>query len=65
MNKTSQKLSYSTKYPLKKENYRPITLFPQLSKLLWGIICKQIFYYNGNSFSNDLTGFRKLHGSQP
>ena len=42
--------------PLKKENYRSVTLLPHLSKVFERIIYKQLSKFK--------TGFRKLYGSQ-
>ena len=50
--------------PLKKENYRPVSLLPHLSKVFERIIYKQINEYMENKLSKFITGFRKLHGTQ-
>ena len=50
--------------PLKKENYRPVSLLPHLSKAFERIIYKQINEYMENKLSKFITGFRKLHGAQ-
>ena len=50
--------------PLKKENYRPVSLLPHVSKVFERIIYKQIMSYVTNLFSHYITGFRKSHGSQ-
>ena len=50
--------------PLKKENYRPVSLLPHVSKVFERIIYKQIMSYVTNLFSDYITGFRKSHGSQ-
>ena len=50
--------------PLKKENYRPESLLPYLSKAFERIIYKQINVYMENKLSKFITGFRKLHGTQ-
>ena len=49
---------------LKKENYRPVSLLPHLSKVFERIIYKQINEYMKNELSKFTTGFRKLHGTQ-
>ena len=50
--------------PLKKENYRPVSLLLHLSKVFERIIYKQINVYMENKLSKFITGFRKLHGTQ-
>ena len=50
--------------PLKKENYRPVSLLPHLSKVFERIIYKQINEYMETKLSKYITGFRKLHGTQ-
>ena len=49
---------------LKKENHRPVSLLPHLSKVLERIIYKQIIVHTENKLSKFITGFRKLHGTQ-
>ena len=55
---------FKKEYPLKKENYRPVSLLPHLSKVFERIIYKQINEYMENKLSKFITGFRKLHGTQ-
>ena len=50
--------------PLSKENYRPVSLLPHLSKVFERIIYKQINSYMEDKFAKCLTGFRKSHGTQ-
>ena len=50
--------------PLKKENYRPVSLLPYVSKVFERILYKQIMSYVTNLFSDYIAGFRKSHGSQ-
>ena len=50
--------------PLNKENYRPVSLLPHISKVFERIVYKQILSYVTNFLSDDITGFRKSHGSQ-
>ena len=50
--------------PFKKENYIPVSLLPQVSKVFERIIYKQIMSYVTNLFSDYITGFQKSHGSQ-
>ena len=57
-------LLYKKLDPLKKENYRPVSLSPHVSKVFERIIYKQIMSYVTNLFSDYITGFRKSHGSQ-
>ena len=50
--------------PLKKENYRPVSLLPHVSKVFEMIIYKQINIYMQDKLSKHITGFRKSHGTQ-
>ena len=52
------------KYPLKKENYRPVSLLPHVSKVFERMIYKQINIYMQDKLSKHITGFRKSHGTQ-
>ena len=45
--------------PLKKENYRPVSLSPHVSKILERLIYKQINGYMCDKLSKYMTGFRK------
>ena len=51
-------------YPLKKENYIPVSLLPYLSKVFERIIYKQIDVYMEIKLSKFIIGFRKLHGTR-
>ena len=55
---------YNKLDPLKKENYRPVSHLPHVSKVFERIIYKQINTYMENKLSKCLTGFRKSHGTQ-
>ena len=50
--------------PLKKGNYRPISLLPQVSKVFERIIYQQVNTYMKDKLSKCLTGFKKTHGTQ-
>ena len=50
--------------PLKKKNYRPVSLLPHVSKVFERIIYKQVNTYMEDKLSKYLTGFRKSHGTQ-
>ena len=50
--------------PLQKENYRPVSLSPHVSKVLERIIHKQITNYMIDKLAQSLTGFKKSHGTQ-
>ena len=50
--------------PLEKENYRPVSLLPHVSKVFERIIYKQINTYMEDKISNYVTGFRKSHEAQ-
>ena len=49
---------------LKKENYRPISFLPHVSKVFERIFYAQINNYMQNKLSKYVTGFRKSHGIQ-
>ena len=49
---------------LEAENYRPLSLLPQVSKVLERIIYQQINTYTEDKISNYVAGFRKSHGTQ-
>ena len=55
---------YKKNDPLKKDNYRPVTLLSHLSKVFERIMHKQIYAFMENKLSKYLTGFRKNHGTQ-
>ena len=50
--------------PLQKENYRPVSLLPHISKVFETVIYKQINNFMENKISKCVTGFRKSHGTQ-
>ena len=50
--------------PLKKENYRPVSLLPHVSKVFERIIYKQINIYMQDKLSKHITGFQKSHRTQ-
>ena len=50
--------------PLQKENYRPVSLLPHVSKIFEKIIHKQISNYMTDKLAHSITGFRKSHGTQ-
>ena len=47
-----------------KENYRPISLLPAISKVFEKIICKQLNEFMDKKPSKHLCGFRKGHSTQ-
>ena len=47
-----------------KENYRPVSLLPNFSKVFERLMNNQIDNYMKNKFSKFLTGFRKNHSTQ-
>ena len=49
---------------LKKENYKPESLFLHGSKVFKRIIYKQINFYIQEKLSKHITGFRKSYGTQ-
>ena len=50
--------------PLQKENYRPLSLLPHVSKIFERIIYKQITNYMSDKLAHSITGFRKSHGTR-
>ena len=50
--------------PLKKENYRPVSLLQHVLKVFERILYVQINNYMQNKLSKYVTGFRKSHGIQ-
>ena len=55
---------YKKEDPLKKGNYRSVSLLPHVSKVSKTIIYKQINIYMQDNLSKHITGFRKPHGTQ-
>ena len=49
---------------LEKENYRPVSLLPHVSKVFERTIYKEVNTYMEDKISNYVTGFRKSHGTQ-
>ena len=49
---------------LQRDNSRPVTLLPHISKVFETVIYKQINSFMENKISNCVTGFRKSHGTQ-
>ena len=49
---------------LSKNNYRPVSILPTLSKLYEKILYIQIYNYFNNIFSKYICGFRKGHSTQ-
>ena len=55
---------FKKKDSLNKENYRPVSILPHLSKMFERILYKQIDSFMKNKFSPYLRGFRKNHNAQ-
>ena len=55
---------YTKLDPLQKENYKPVSLLPHISKVFERIIYKQINNFMESKISKCVTGFRKSHGTQ-
>ena len=55
---------YKKLNPVQKENYRPVTLLPHVSKVFERIFHKQITNYMTDKLAHSITGFRKSHGTQ-
>ena len=50
--------------PSQKENYRPVSLLPHISKVFERVIYKQINNFMESKISKCVTAFRKSHGTQ-
>ena len=55
---------YKKQDPLKKVNYRPISLYLHVSKVFERFLYTQINNYMQNKLAKYVTGFRKSHGTQ-
>ena len=55
---------YNNFDPVKKENYRPVSLLPHVSKVFESIIYQQINAYMKVKLSKCLAGFRKSYRTQ-
>ena len=55
---------YKGKSAFSKENYRPISLLPVLSKVIEKLVAKRIFSFFHNKLSQLLCGFRSKHSTQ-
>ena len=51
------------KDPLKKENYRPVSVLSYVSKIFEKVVYEQINSYMEPRFSHLLCGFRKNHNT--
>ena len=47
-----------------KDNYRPVTIFPVISKIFEKLLCKQITTFIDRLLSKFQCGFRKGYGAQ-
>ena len=55
----SEVISLKKRDPLQKENYRPVSLFPHISKVFERVIYEQINNFMENKISKCVTSFRK------
>ena len=55
---------YKKLHPLQKENYRPVSLLPHVSKIFDIIIQKQITNYMADKPAHSITGFKRSYGTQ-
>ena len=55
---------FKKKHDLDKENYRPVSVLPHVSKVFERIMYYQINDYMKEKLSKQLTGFRKNHSTQ-
>ena len=55
---------YKKQDPLKKANYRPVSLLPHVSKAFERMLYAQINNYMENKLSKYITSFRKSRGRQ-
>ena len=56
--------AYKTKDHFDKNNYRPISILPLLSKVYQRVIFKQLFVHANKFLSQILCGFRKVYSTQ-
>ena len=64
LKESAVKSVYKNLDPLRKENYRPVSLSPQISKVFKRVIYKKIDNFMENKISKCVTSFRKSHGTQ-
>ena len=57
-------LLYKKQHPLRKENYRLVTLLPPVSKVSGRILQAQVNNFMENKLSNYVTGFHKSNATQ-
>ena len=55
---------YKKSDPLQKENHRPVSLLPHVSKVFERIIHKQITNYMTDKLAHSIAAFWKTHGAQ-
>ena len=55
---------FTNKYPLNKENYRPMNLPSHMSKVFERLLHKQIETFMSNKLSNMLSDFRENYNAQ-
>ena len=55
---------YKQQDPLKKKNYRPVSLLPHVSNVFERILYAKINNYMENKLSKYITGFRKSYRTQ-
>ena len=55
---------YKSKNPFEKENYRPVSILPLLSKVYERLMFKQLSNHTKYFLSQILCGFRKAHSTQ-
>ena len=51
-------------YKFKKENYRPVSIFPHMSQVFERTLYKQIYTFMTTKLSPHLCGFRKKNNVQ-
>ena len=57
----SEVIPFKKRDPLQKENYRPVSLLPHISKVFERVIYEQINNFVENKISKCVTSFRKSH----
>ena len=63
MERTNTTLVHKKSDPLDKENYRPVSILPLLSKVYERAIFNQLSVYMQNVLNKILCGFRKAHNT--
>ena len=56
--------AFKKRYPVSKENYRPVSILPVMSKIFEKLLCKQFTVLAGQNLSKYKCGFKKGFSAQ-